>query len=94
MNLKSELLADNVIELKKNGSWVYYDDVKNQKIFTQNRWQLSADHKKLIEILANDIKIEREIVEINSNNLKIRHFEPDGLGGKVSVTETYESIRY
>lgn len=89
LNLPAESLNDNIIELKKNGAFVYYENKLAKGVFTENKWQLSPDEKKLIEILPDNKKIESEIVELSANTLKVRYTEPDGLKGMNTVEETY-----
>jgi hypothetical protein len=93
LNLASDFLADNIIELKDNGNLVYYDKDKKLKVFTETRWRLTEDKKKLVEILPDGTQIQSEIVELSHNTLKLRYEEPTGNGGKSLVTETYTSFR-
>ncbi|MCU0444314.1 MAG: hypothetical protein MUE85_05300 [Microscillaceae bacterium] len=93
LNLAADFLADNIIELKDNGNLVYYDKAEKLKIFTETRWRLTEDKKKLVEILPDGTQIQSEIVELNDTTLKLRYEEPTGNGGKSLVTETYTSFR-
>jgi hypothetical protein len=93
LNLASDFLADNIIELKNNGNLVYYDKAEKLKVFTETRWRLTEDKKKLVEILPDGTQIQSEIVELSLHTLKLRYEEPTGNGGKSLVTETYTSFR-
>jgi hypothetical protein len=92
LNLPSESLADNIIELAPNGELVYYENREKVNLFTKNRWELSKDGKKIIEILPDDSRIESEIVELTNNVLKLTYKESDGLGGTIQVVEQYEKF--
>lgn len=93
LNLPKESLGDNIIELKNDGGLVYYeqeDDTEN--VFQENKWTLSDDEKKIIEILPDDSKNESEIVEINDKTLKIRYTEANPGGELMTVIETYRKF--
>lgn len=90
LNLPSESLQDNIMELAPNGELIYYEDREKVNLFTKNRWELSDDGQKIIEILPDGNRIESEIVEVSDKILKLTYEEPDGLGGTTKVIEKYE----
>ncbi|GAB4402121.1 MAG: hypothetical protein OHK0053_25750 [Microscillaceae bacterium] len=90
LNLPSEALQDNIIEMTPQGDLVYYEGKEEISVFTKNRWKLSPDEKKVIEILPDGSTIESEIIEITPQTLKLRYHEEDGLGNNNTIIEQYQ----
>lgn len=93
LDLPKESLPSNVIHLKEDGKIVYYEDSEKSKEFIVNRWKLSEDKTKVIEILPDDSKVESEIVVLDKDMLKWKYKESDGLGGENLVVETYRRYK-
>ncbi len=92
LNLPSESLRDNIIELAPSGELIYYEDKEKVNLFTKNRWEISKDGQKIIEILPDGSRIESKIIEVSDKVLKLTYEEPDGLGGIIKVIERYEKF--
>lgn len=90
LNLAKETLADNIIEFDEKGSLIYYLGRDEMKVFTENKWKLSADQKQVIETLPDDSEIRCTIVQLNANKLVLQYKEQNGSGDWMSVTETYQ----
>ncbi len=92
LNLPTESLLDNIIELASNGDLVYYENREEVNVFTRNKWELADDGTKIIEILPDGSRTESKIIEITENTLKLTYTESDGLGGTIQVIEKYEKF--
>lgn len=92
LNLPKGALGDNIIELSHEGELIYYNDAEKVTRFTKNKWFLSKDEKKIIEIYPDESEIETEIVSIDNQTLKLKYLELNGNGEPVTVLTTYRKF--
>jgi hypothetical protein len=92
LHLPEASLKKNIIELKSDGKYLYYQQTDKLNLFTENQWSLSPDGQFIIEKLQDNRQIQSKILEITDSSLKIQYEEKTGTQKSTIITETYQKF--